>query len=143
MSNSIILAGDYRKIQSKSLAAANAPYPGYLLEENSAGTLQLHSSSGGAAERLIAMEDSLQGKTIADVYTAETLVNAIMPMPGSETQVMLVVGQTIVIGDKLMSAGTGKFTKFVATNVPLCVATEALDLSDSGDVDTLIAVRWL
>jgi hypothetical protein len=56
---------------------------------------------------------------------------------------MLAAGQTIVIGDKLMSAGTGKFTKFVATNTPLCVATEAVDLSDSAAVDTLIAVRWL
>jgi len=143
MSNGILLAGDYRKLQSKTLAAAQTPYPGMLLKMTSAGTLTVHTTSGGPAERLIAIEDALQGGLVSDAYTAETVCDCALMAPGSESQVLIVAGEDIAIGDLLMSNGDGKFAERTSTNTVLCIATEACDLSASGAIDTLCNVRWI
>ena len=142
-SNTIVLAGEYRKLQSKKIATGQTIYPGMLLKLTSAGELTAHATQGGYAERIIAKEDSLQGKTVDDVYTAGQIADCAIPLPGSETQVLVVAGANIAIGDQLTSAGTGKFEEVGGGDVPLCVATEACDLTDSDAVDTLCAVRWL
>lgn len=143
MANSIILSGDYVKIQSKTLATGQTPKPGQLLKENSDGKLTVHSTAGGYAERMIALEDALQGKTAADAYTAGTVCDCAIMGRGSQSQVLVVAGENIAIGDLLCSDGTGKFAEVDSTEVPLCVAIEECDLSDSGAVDTLCQVRWL
>lgn len=142
--NSIILGGEYRKLQSMAAAAGQTPLPGMLLKQASASTLTVHATQGGYAERIIALEDSLQGKTKSDAYVAGNIINAIMPMPGTETQVLLSASSAaVVIDDQLVSQGDGKFEKIDTADHPLCVATEALDLTASGSADTLINVRWL
>lgn len=142
--NTIHLAGEYRKLQSLELASGQTPKPGMLLIITSAGELTVHATQGGYAERLIALEDALQGKTKADAYVAETLCDCAIEIPGSESQVLLSTSSSaVVIGDHLCSQGDGKFEKIDTGDIPLCIATEALDLTVSGAVDTLCSVRWL
>ena len=141
--NTIIIAGDYRKLQSKVIATGQTIKPGMLLKENSDGKLEVHGTAGDYAERIVALEDALQGKTVDDAYTADTVCDCAIMLPGSESQVLVKAGESIVIGDQLVSAGDGKFKEDTGTDKVLCIALEAADLNDSGDVDTLVKVRWL
>lgn len=143
--NTIHLAGEYRKLQSLELASGQTPKPGSLLMITSAGALTVHATAGGWAERIIALEDALLGKTKADAYVAETLCDCAIELPGSESQVLVDAGENIAIGDKLGSNGGGLFKEHGDSGdvVVLCIATEACDLSGSGAVDTLCNVRWL
>lgn len=139
----IIIAGEYRKLQSKVLAAGQTPKPGQLLMENADGELTAHATAGGYAERMLLLEDALQGKTVDDAYVAGEVADTALVIPGTETQVLIAAGQTIVKGDKLSSNGAGKFRKTVTTDVVLAIAVDAVDLSGSGAEDTLIPARWL
>jgi len=141
--NTILLAGDYRKIQSLSLAAGQTPKPGMLVMLDSAGALTVHATQGGYAEKMILLEDALQGKTTADAYTASTVADAAIALPGCEAQVLIKATSNIAIGDKLTSAGDGKFEEAGQGDVVLAVATAACDLSGSGAVDTLCNARFI
>lgn len=137
---SIILSGEYVKEQSR-LAATGTIKPGMLLQVDSAGKVTPHATAGGVAEKLVALEDALQGDTIADTYTIGNIVDTAIISPGSQCQVLVAAGQDIAVGDLLMSAGNGKLTERTSTNTVLFVAMEAADLTGSGAVDTLVAAR--
>lgn len=122
-------------------------YPGMLLSVNSLGKVIKHADEGGRAEKLFAQEDALQGKTVDDVYTIANTVGCILPAQGSVVNALIEVGQNIAIGDKLISAGNGCLK--AASDIDsgetfdevIAIAAEACDLRDSGDVNTLAAVR--
>ena len=143
MGNSILLAGDYRKIQSLSLAAGQTPKPGQLLKLDSSGTLTVHASAGGFAEKMVLLEDALQGGIVTDAYTASTVADCALMASGSESQALIAATADIAIGDLLMSNGAGKLVETTGTNQTLAIATAACDLTASGAVDTLCNVRWL
>jgi len=137
--NQIHLKGDFRR---EELYAAAAISPGDLVELTSAGKAQVHSTAGGVAERLVAVEDALQGNTIDDDYAADDLVSINIELPGNSVQMFLKAGENVAIGAKLESAGDGTL-QAVTTGEVVAVAEEAEDLSASGAVDTLIQVRLL
>jgi len=137
--NRIHLIGDFRR--EEALAAAEL-YPGHLVEFTSAGKLQKHSTAGGVAERIVAIEDALQGNTISTAYAAAALVSANVEQPGNQVQMFLAAGANVAIGAKLESAGDGTL-QAVTTGTVIAVAAEAKDLSASGAVATLMAVRFL
>lgn len=145
MSNAIILAGEYRKLQSKVLASGQTPVPGQLLKLTSAGELTAVHTLGDPSEKIVVLEDALQAGTVNDAYTAGTVVDCGIPYSGSETQALIAAGEEIEIGDKLVVNAEGKLVEAtdVAAQTVLAVATEANDLSDSGAEDTLSNVRWL
>lgn len=145
--NAIHLKGDYQIYASK--AAGGAITPGMLLSENSAGALIAHATEGGYVERIVAQEDALQGKTVADAYTTGDIVSALVELPGNEVQLLLEAGQNVVIGTQLISSDNGKVIALAAAGSGVTVkqivgvACEALNLTASGAVDTLLAVRML
>ena len=137
--NRIHLIGDFRR--EEALAAAEL-YPGHLVEFTSAGKFQKHSTAGGVAERIVAVEDALQGNTISTAYAADALVSANVEQPGNQVQMFLAAGENVANGAKLESAGGGAL-QAVTTGTVIAVAAEAKDLSASGAVATLMAVRFL
>lgn len=137
--NQVHLVGNFRR--EEALAAA-AITPGHLIEETSAGKFQKHSTAGGVAMRLFAEIDALQGNTLSDDYSADDLVSANVELPGNEVQAFLKAGEDVDIGDDLESAGDGTL-QAVTTGEVVAQAREALDLSGSGDVDTLMRVMLL
>lgn len=145
--NQIQLKGDFRLEERISTAVTLSP--GHLVEKTSADLVQKHSTEGGDAELAFAVEDALQGKTIADVYAVSTRVFYHLQHVGSEVQAFLKAGENVVIGAKLVSAGDGTLiaegsvSSGVTVKRVVAIATEALDLSASGDVDTLMDVRVL
>jgi len=144
--NRIHLKGEF---QREELVAAGTIKPGYLIEQTSAGKFQAHSTEGGYAERIVAVEDALQGNTISDDYSAADLVSANIEAPGNVVQMYLKAGENAAINDDLISAGDGTLiengseTSGTTVKQIIAKAQEAKDLSGSGAVNTLIAVRLL
>jgi hypothetical protein len=134
--------GNIKRIHSKGefeqeeyYAGEAGIYPGMQLELNSAGKVIKHATSGGALgdEAMYAMEDQMQGKTVDDVYTINTIVTCIIPRKGSEINVLLADGETVAIGTKIMSGGDGT-SKANSGGVKIMgEATAALDLSASAN----------
>lgn len=145
--NQIQGKGDFR--HEEALASGSIT-PGMLLEQTSAAaaTVKAHATEGGIAERLIAVENALAGETVDDVYLTTELVQYHVVAPGAEVQVLIESGSNVSIGEKLLSSGLGTFipngdeASGSEANV-LAIALEALDISDSDDVDTLCLVRML
>lgn len=100
----ILLKGDWRH---EEYPAAAAVTPGMLLEVTSSGTIQAHSTQGGRAERLVAEEDALQGKTVSDDYSAGDPVMVLVCQLGTECAMLLAVGENVSEGDELVSNGDG------------------------------------
>ena len=141
--NQVHLIGDFRREEA---VAAGTITPGMLIEEDSAGEFQAHSTEGGRASLLFAEVDALQGNTLDDDYSADDLVSANVELPGNEVQAFLKAGENVSIGDELISAGDGTLiangseSSGVTVAQIIAVAREAEDLSGSGAVDTLIRV---
>jgi hypothetical protein len=117
-----------------------------LTEITSAGTVQVHSTEGGRAERRFAEIDALQGRIKTTAYAAAELVAMNIELPGNKCQAFLKAGENVSIGDELISAGDGTLiangseSSGVTVADVIAIADEALDLSGSGAVDTLMAV---
>jgi len=134
--NQVHLIGTFRR---EEIVAAGTISPGHLVEEDSSGTCVVHSTAGGAAQRLIAEIDALQGNTLDDDYSSGDLCSMNVELPGNEVQMFLKAGENVAIGADLESAGDGTL-QAVTTGTPIATAREALDLSGSGAVDTLMRV---
>lgn len=145
MSNQIVLLGDFR--QEEMLANTTGILPGMLLQQTSAAadTCAVHSVQGEISERMFAMEDALQGKTVDDAYASGAPVQIAVVAPGSVVNAIIEGGQTIAKGEKLISSGNGKLISVDSaasaaekSNV-IAVAVDACDQTE----DTLSAVRVL
>ena len=142
--NTILLKGDARQDE---LRAAGSITPGHLMQRGSANTLVVHATEGGYAERMFAIEDSMQGKTIADVYTTGLVVTFVQAQKGNLIHAWLKAGENVAIGDRLISEGDGTLSK--ESNVSsgttvkdiIGVAEEAVDLSASTAVNTRIEIN--
>jgi hypothetical protein len=143
----IHVAGKF--IHEEYYAGEAGIYPGMLLKINAAGKVIKHTTEGGALgdEILVAVEDALQGKVVADVYAINTIVSVMIPLKGSRFNALVEAVSDCNVADKLMSAGNGTFmlvddvdSSATVTNVPV-IALEDNDLSGSGAVNTLSEVR--
>lgn len=114
--NSIVLRR-YNKIVIEK-AAAEAVYPGMILELTSADQVKKHATSGGDVTPLmVAFEDELQGKAKEEAYIAGARVQVLILQRGDMFLGILADGQNVAIGDKLMSNGLGQLTKLVVEQV--------------------------
>jgi hypothetical protein len=139
----------YNNIVNEYVAAGTIT-PGMLVKVDSAGTLVAHNVAGGLGEKMFATEDELQGKTIADNYSAGNPVQTIIANSGDEVLAIIADGQNISVGDFLVSNGDGKLKEMtpdasgvVVEQYPIAVALEAKDMTGSAGVDPSprIAVR--
>lgn len=132
--------------QEESTAAGTIT-PGHLIMLDSANKVVVHATEGGFAEKAFAKEDALQGKVIADDYSSGDLVTYDLCKSGDEEYVWLKAGESVVPGDKLISAGDGTLiqdssaTSAGVIKQIIAVSRETLDLSASGAVDGRIVVR--
>lgn len=132
--NTILLGG--KPTQVNDLAAGEAITPGMLIERyNSSGTglWRKHTTAAGPCHA-VATELSMinAGLSVAgavalaidQAYAANDLLEAAIVGPGDTFLGIIPSGQTIVIGDKLESAGTGKLRAYTNSPTPF-VALEA------------------
>lgn len=127
----------------EGVAAQADILPGMLLELNATGGIIKHNQNGGWAEKIIAIEDALQGKTIDDVYANESTVSYVVASPGDVCYVSLAAGEDVTQDEYLCSAGTGRFIVASGTKQRLCRAVESVDNNDSAAVPVRIKVRFL
>lgn len=125
-------------------------YPGYLVERDSNGEVAPHDVPGGVGEAMFAEEDALQGKGVSTIYDDDSIVSCILPGKGSCINAMIQEGEDVDIGDALKSNGDGALVvanlKESAASLDehiFAYACEALDLTDSTAVDSLLEVRIL
>jgi len=108
MSYNTIKLKKYSNVIEEILSTAVAITPGMLLELNAtAGYVQAHSTEGGNAIPMFALEDELQGKEISDQYAVSTLVQVWIPNRGDIVYAIVEDGTNIAIGDFLESNGVG------------------------------------
>lgn len=142
MANRIALSGELVLIEEP---AAGAITPGMLLLMDATGDLVAHSAAGDLAEKMFALEDSLQGNTIDDDYAADDLVRAGIFEPGAVVLALLADGESTAIGDFLMSDGAGALAvddgSTYERGAAVAVALEAVDMSDSSTVDPSPRIR--
>ena len=144
--NQVHLIGAFRREEA---VAAGTITPGMLIEEDSAGEFQAHSTEGGYAARLFAEIDALQGNTLDDDYSADDLVSANVELVGNEVNAFIKAGEDIAIGDFLISAGDGTLiengseSSVTTVRQIIGVARVAQDLTGSGAVDTLTRIMLL
>jgi hypothetical protein len=137
MAKNTIKVTNYSNVIEEFDAVA-AITPGMLIEPTSADKVQAHSTQGGNATPMFALEDDLQGNGIDDAYSANNKVQCWVPGRGDMVYAILADGENVVIGDYLDSDGDGALRKHVADDsgsiqvkAIVAQAVEALDLSDS------------
>jgi hypothetical protein len=143
MGNAIQVKGDF--IREEGLASATIK-PGYLVELESAGTYKPHATAGGFSAGCFAIENSLAGLTTADSYTSGQLVQVNYQRPGNKVQAILKAGQNVAKGAHLCASTDGTLVAIASagsgvTVKQIFIAEQALNLSASGAVATLITVR--
>jgi hypothetical protein len=123
--------------------AASAITPGMVCEIVSDKTVQAHSSEGGRAERLIALEDALQGNGVDTDYSADDVVTLAVGMPGEVFNLLVAAGEALDPGDEVMSAGDGTLinTTSLATGVTVDQVIGRIDASE--DAFTALAANTL
>lgn len=132
-------------------AAASGITPGNLIELTSSGTVQNHSTEGGNALSMFALEDELQGKGIEDDYAAADKVQCWVAQPGEIVYARLADGESVAPGDFLESASDGTLKKHTAfahagseevtiyTKCIVGIALEARELDSLSGSDSSLA----
>ena len=129
--------------------AASAITPGELIEVNSSGKVQAHSSAGENVLPMFAFEGELQGRAIDDDYDADDPVQCWIPRTGDEVYAFLADGENASEGDFLESDGAGALqvhtpdgsSTTIYSNQIVGVALEDLDISGSSGTRQRIKVR--
>lgn len=111
-----IKAKCYNNVQLEKVAVG-AITPGMILEIDSAGEVQAHSTAGGNVMPYVALEDELQGNGISDDYAADDQVQVLVAQRGDEINAILTTSQTIAVGDLLESAGDGTLQKHTPIDI--------------------------
>jgi len=116
--------------------------PGMLVAVAADGDIDLNSSAGGVCEKLFALEDELQGRTIDTDYDSGDPVQCWLATPGEEVLAWLKDGEDVSIGAVLVSSGDGTLKEATADSsavvieeYPIAVALEAIDMSGSSGAD--------
>jgi len=111
---------------NKEGVASGTIYPGMgLYRTATADQVAAHNVQQGKIHgNLVAIEDELQGKGIADAYSTTNRIQFRSFLTGDVVYLKIKLLQNISIGDKLVSAGNGYFEK------------ERKDSSAVDDVDT-------
>ena len=127
--------------------AAGTISPGMLTEVTSAGKVQAHSTEGARAERLIALEDALQGNGVDTDYSALDIVTLAVAMPGEVFNLLVASGEALNPGDEVVSAGDGTVisTSSIASATTINQVIGRVDASEDAftalATDTLKAIR--
>ena len=145
--NTIILKNYGNNFEEYNVAAVLTP--GMLVETDSDDAIQPHSTANGAAAKLFAIENALEGEGIDDAYAVDDKARVWACQPGDEVYALILDGENIAIGDKLVSAGNGRLKERRGSSSALvedaasiiAEAREALDLSSSSGAETTYRCR--
>ncbi len=134
----------------REFKAGGAITPGHLVEvDSTAGDVVVHSTAGGTAVTMFALEDEAQGKTIDQVYADNNEVRCGVFTAGQEVFALLYNGENASVGSFLESQGDGTL-RVVDTDASVGAvgiqsvvgqALEAVDMSGSSGADPSGRIR--
>ncbi len=140
--NKVLLKGDGHQIEGLASAVIQ---PGMQIELGTDGKyapvagVTADVLKGGSGFK-VALEDRLQGKTMADSYAIGDVVFIYQAVPGDEMNLLVKSGEDIAIADKINPEGaTGLFTE--AAGGDARVVAEALEAVGVLAADTHVACR--
>lgn len=144
----IVLRGTYNIFED--VCGATAIKPGYLIQRRTVSgipVVQPHSRQGGRDTVRVATEQPLNGgSTVDTAYAAGDIVREHIARSGDIVLMVLKAGNSVVAGTVLVSNGDGRLipstalSSMVSTEHAIGEAYEALNLTASGAVDTLVPV---
>lgn len=107
----ILLKGDFAQYRGSATAGGTIT-PGMLLTFEADGDVIAHATAGGTAGEgvhgmMFAIEDSLQGRTIDDNYSATEKVEYHIAQKGDEIYVLLATANNATPATRLTSNGNG------------------------------------
>jgi hypothetical protein len=117
-----------------------------LLENDSNNQVKPHATEGGRAERLCAMEDALQGKIVSQLYASADIVTCGLPAVGTVMNMLIKDGETITIGEELVSGGDGTLKaadNLASSGLLLPVIARAVEAISPSGAHALAAVRFV
>lgn len=134
--STIRLKSPYGRVDEKTAAATF--YPGHLLKVNSSDQVLKHATAGGWAERILALEDAYQGKTVTEAYSSTNPAQLGLFLPGDLALGRIAIGQNITLGDPLISAGDGTLAELLINPTGLLYSqvaesTEHENTTDAAD----------
>lgn len=142
----IFVGSQYDKPQTVEGVAVAATAPGTLLKQTSSGLAASDKTALDASQLpLFADKDQLRSKSVDTSWTINENMIAIHGRSGEFLNALVATGQTLAIGDALVSNAAGLLTKATDTlddgtdgsQVVICFADEALTTSGT----TLVRVR--
>ena len=113
MAKKTIKINSFTNIHDEKVAESTISHVVWV-EITSADKVQAHSTAGGKAEKLFALEDYPQGNGLSDDYSALDTVLLLEASPGDKVYATLDDASNVtavVIGDFVESAGDGRLRK--------------------------------
>jgi hypothetical protein len=108
--------------------------PGHMIRQNSSDQVVVHSTYGGRASRIFAIEDSLQGNLATTSYASGDLVFTYQALPGDVIQARVPSGGVAPVnGDFMVSNGDGTLVKSVLIANDVLYSTTAASTAVAGD----------
>jgi hypothetical protein len=141
MANRIHAKGPF--VQEEYVTGAAGIKPGMLVKVNSSNEVVVHANAEGVLgdEVMIVTEDALQSGGIAGTYPDGDICTVNIYPPGSTFRGLLSAGESIAIGDSIVSGGDGYLDKAGSPVKVSAKAMETLDISASSAVATLALMR--
>lgn len=138
-SNTIVIKGDLQR-RREQWTAGGTITPGHLIRKSAANTVAVHNTSAGYAQRIFAVEDSIQGRTISDNYVTGEPVQCHYAQPGDIVLGLLASGVNAADGITLISNGDGTLRLVTGSEKEVIgYADEAVD--NTGGLVPRIRVR--
>ena len=140
--NKIVLKGNGHFIEGV-LASGQTPKPGQCISLKSDGKYEAWNGAadGERDEVIVLCENVNLGQLPTEAYADGARFVAYIPVPGDELQVLVVSGENIAIGDKLIiDDGTGKCLE--TTGSPEMEPFKALEAPGALGADALVRVRF-
>lgn len=114
------------------LPASQALTPGWLIERfvsGSATELRPHSTQGGKAQKLVALNQPQLNHSVDFQYAANDQVEAGLFPTGSTAWMFIASGVSVNAGDFMSSNGDGTLRKVTGSDVALFTALETINNS--------------
>lgn len=121
----ILLQGELSHVHEERNAGAAGIMPGDCLMVNADDEYVVQATAGGVHRVIVAKENDLFGKTIADAYADGDIVYGHVAQKGDKVYVWLTTSQTITKDEMLEYDGTGK-TRVLASGEAKFQAAEAV-----------------
>jgi hypothetical protein len=137
--NTIKLKVDSSAVEDEGLIVTTGMRPGELIV-NTASGLARGATAAAAGEVLVLLEDTLQGETIPDTYTAGDLAKYLIPRRGDVVLMRLAANQTLAIGSPLDAHGALGEIQLATVGTTKQIIGYAIEAKVSG-VASLIPVR--